>query len=235
MPHTRIITMVTVATLMFLFISKAAAIDTDKLKLSASITLNSGDTNSTTYAWAGHGKWHTGAAQDVFSLEVDTKYSKSSNSPAYNRLKTWWRYEWNSTDATKWHPLFLISTEGDHSLRKVHTVGAIGFAKNYGSGTIEITAGASKDITTSEAWMGDIGVLLSYEKKWGRLKWNINPQGEVSVLGDVRVRGGHMRYNIDTGLDYALSNNLCASYRMSFGNTTDGASRTQLLGLTYRR
>ena len=216
--------------------SVGRAAETEKLKLSLSLTSRSGDgASSTDWAWAGNGKWQWGSAPHLFSLETNSKYTKSDDGARYDRLKTWWRYSWKDVPATSWHPLFLVSTEGDHGLDEVHTLGAFGFARDYGHGAIELTAGASKDLKAHEAWVGDIGVLVSYEKRWGKLKWDLTPQGEMGVVGDVRLRGDRFRYNVDTGLDYDIGGNLRASYRLTFGNTTEDSQRTQFLGITYER
>ncbi len=217
-------------------VSIGNAAETEKLKLSLSLTSKSGGGDSSTdLAWAGNGKWLWGSTPHLFSLETNSKYTKSDDGAKYDRLKTWWRYRWKDVPATSWHPLCLISTEGDHGLDSVHTLGAFGFAKDYGYGTIEVTAGASKDIKLHEAWVGDVGVLVSYERRWGKLQWDLQPQGEMGVLGDVRLRGDRLRYNIDTGLDYDIGGNLRASYRLTFGNTTEESRRTQFLGITYER
>ena len=223
------------AVLCAMLVSVRSAAETEKLKLSLSFVTEGGAKHSSSWAWAGHGKWHSKKNRHLFSLEANSKYTKPSSGSEYNRLKTWWRYSWKDTPATSWHPLFLVSTEGDHGLHKVHTLAAFGFAKDYGPGTLEITGGVSKDLKAHEAWVGDIGILVSYEKRWGRLQWDLQPQGEMGVLGDVRLRGDRLRYNIDTGLGYDIGSNLRLSYRLTFGNTTDESQRTQFLGITYAR
>ncbi len=214
----------------------AGAVETEKLKVTLSLTSKSGDSGSSTdAAWAMDGTWDFTPTPRQFSLQVNSRYTKSDDGAKFDRLKTWWRYLWKDIPETEWRPLFLISTEGDHGIDQLHTLAAFGYRKNYNRGFIELTAGASKDLQTSEAWVGDIGALVSYEKQWGKLSWGLNPQGELGVLGDVRYRDDRFRYNVDTDLGYKIGDRLRATYQLTFGNTTADSRRTQFIGITYER
>lgn len=214
----------------------AHAIDTRDLKIALSLASDdSGDDSESSYSWAMDGTWALQRASQEYSLKIDSDFSRSDDASEFNRLKTWWRYMWKDVPATRWRPLVLISTEGDHGLHQVHTLGAFGYQRKYSWGILEFTAGASKDVKTAESWVGDVGALIDYQQRWGKLTMGVNPSGELGVLGEVRRRADDFRYSVDTNLDYEIGSHLQASYRLHFGNTTKDSRRSQFLGITYRK
>jgi len=93
----------------------------------------------------------------------------------------------------------------------------------------------SKDIQTSESWVGDIGFEVGFEKQIGS-KWKVRtgPKGEYGALGSVRLRDDRFRYSWDVNVDYQASERLGVGYRLWYGNTVPNSDRTQWIGLTYR-
>lgn len=216
--------------------SGASAVETDKLKLSLSITSKAGDGGSSdSYSWAGDGTWSLKEDYRKLSLQTQSRYSKLDDDREYDQLKLWWRYTWLNVPDSKWHPVVVLSSDGDHDFGKVFTLGAFGYRKDYGPGDIELTFGASKDIRTAEAWTGDVGVLFDYAHKTGKLSMGVNPHADYGLLGEVRFRDNRFRYMVDTDLGYDIGDRLKASYRLSWGNTTDDASRIQFFGITYEK
>ncbi len=217
-------------------VSGAEAVDTDRLKLSLSITNESGKSGSSSnYSWAGDGMWSLRDDYRRLSLQTQSRYSRSDDDRKYDQLKTWWRYTWHNVPATKWHPVVLVSTDGDHGFDRLLTLGAFGYRKNYGPGDIEFTLGASKDIRTADTWTGDVGFFFDYAAKTGKLSVGVHPHGDYGVLGEMRFRDNRFRYTIDSDLNYDIGDRLRASYRLSWSNTTKDSNRLHFLGITYEQ
>jgi hypothetical protein len=222
--------------IILLFQSLALAIDTEKLKMSISISdVNGNGNSSTTCAWAGDGTWSVKNQQEKISFQVQSRYSQTDSGKKYDQVKTWLRYTWNETSSKKWQPVIVLSTSGDHDFGEVFTLGAFGYKKNYGEGNIEITTGISKDLRTADKWTGDIGILFDYSTRHGKFSAGVKPQSNYDVLGDVRFRDGRFRYTIDTDLNYDIGDNLCATYKISWSNTTTGTDKIQFIGITYEQ
>lgn len=172
----------------------------------------------------------------TLQFSLDSDYSRS-DSAKLDRLRTGTRLldkEYGKV-LRKWSPVYLIQTEGDHSLDSVHTLVAAGFRQKRRYGFFEATAGASKDIQTGESWVGDIGFEVGFEKQIGS-KWKVRtgPKGEYGALGSVRLRDDRFRYSWDVNVDYRASERLGYGYRLWYGNTVPNSDRTQWIGLTYK-
>lgn len=171
-----------------------------------------------------------------WEFTVNSDYNRSLTKEAeLNRLKTWSRYLLQKRPKEKWNPLIAVSTEGDHGFHRVHALVAVGMRKHWKRGFIELTGGASKDVKTAEAWMGDVGALVQYERKWGRFTWTLTPQSNLGVLGEVRVRPDRLLYTLDTGLAYDVSEHMGIVYKLQLHNTQGEDQRHQFLGISYSR
>ena len=223
--------------LICLVTSAQADWQTNKLQalLSASETKGGGDT-STTLSWSLDGDWSRGMWERTLQFTLDSDYSKS-DSAKLDRLRTGTRLLEKDYGAVlrHWYPVYLIQTEGDHSLDSVHTLLAAGMRQKRRYGFFEVTFGASKDIQTGESWMGDLGFEVGFSKKIGD-KWTVStgPKGEYGALGSMRLRDDRMRYSWDVNVDYAASERLGIGYRLWYGNTVPNSDRTQWLGITYK-
>ncbi len=172
-----------------------------------------------------------------FEFTVDSDYDRSFEGDAedFDRLKTWSRYLIGGDPRADWTPLIVISTEGDHGLDSVQTLGAFGWRKYMGKGFIELTAGVSKDVRTAAPWVGDVGALFSFEQNWGRLSWNVHPEASYGILGETRLRDEQLIYSLSSGLNYAVGEHLGMTYRVQFNNSQGDDRRHQFLGLSYSR
>lgn len=206
-----------------------------QILLSATETKGGGDTN-TTLSWSLDGGWDREMWDRTLQFTLDSDYSKS-DSAKLDRLRTGTRLLDKDYGKVlrEWSPVYLIQTEGDHSLDSVHTLVAAGFRQKRRYGFLEATAGVSKDIQTSESWVGDIGFEVGLEKQIGS-KWKVRtgPKGEYGALGSVRLRDDRFRYSWDVNVDYQASERLGVGYRLWYGNTVPNSDRTQWIGLTYR-
>lgn len=228
---------VLVLTAAFMVTSAHADWETKKLQALLSATETKGEGGgSWTLSWNFDGQWQTPMAGRNLNVTVDSDYSKSDTAKL-DRLRTGFRLldrEYGK-QIRKWHPVYLIQTEGDHSLDSIHTLGAAGYRQKRRYGFVELTAGASKDVTTGESWVGDIGAEVGYERNLGpKWKFRTGPTGEYGALGSVRLRDDRFRYSWDVSLDYQASKKLGLGYRMWYGNTVPGSRRTQWIGLTYK-
>lgn len=208
---------------------------TDNLRATLSLTERSSDRgDSTDYAWAFGGSWSDLWGPHLASLTVQSDYSHSSNGSEYDRLKTWWRYTLKTPRPGRWTPLLVISTEGPHDCQQLQTLGAFAMRRAFTGGFLELSAGASKDVRTAEAWTGDLGALISFNRRWGKFGWSVRPQGNLGALGEARLRSDRFLYTLDTTLDYSLSSNFGVTYRLQAGNTLVDAHHIEFLGLTYK-
>jgi len=207
----------------------------DKFEIGLSIAENQGDAGtSRNYSWNFDGIWTRHHPGRLFSITVDSDYSKADDGGSkVDRLKTWLRRIYQHRPATQWNPLITISTEGDHGCDTVLTLVAGGIRKEFARGFIEFTGGASKDVRSPECWAADIGTLLSYRRQWGRMGLTVNPETSYGMLGEFRVRRKRLRYTFDVSLDYSLGGKLAATYRLHRNNFTGTSQRHQYLGLTY--
>ena len=209
---------------------------TDDLKATVSLISKASDQGACSdYAWSLDGAWSDRWGAHDVTLTVDSDYSRGDDSPKYDRLKTWWRYSLKDQPATKWTPLVLVSTEGDHRADQLQTVAALGLRKSNPHGFVELSLGASKDVRTADPWTGDLGLTVGYERRFGNLGWSLKPQGAFGALGEARLRPDRFLYTMDTSLDYRLTNKMALSYRLQWGNTLADAQRMQFLGLTLTR
>jgi len=174
--------------------------------------------------------------QSRWEFTVDSDYNRSVTGEAeFNRLKTWARYLMQKRPREKWNPLIALSTEGDHGFHSVHTLIALGARRYWKRGFIELTGGVSKDIKQHEEWVGDVGALVQYERQWGRFTWTLTPQGNLGVLGEVRLRPDRLLYTLDTGLVYDVGKHLGIGYKLQLNNTQGEDERHQLLGISYSK
>ncbi|MFQ6097952.1 MAG: hypothetical protein ACE5O2_09530, partial [Armatimonadota bacterium] len=164
---------------------------TEKFQALLSATETESDGNSElTVAWNLDAEWRRPGKKALLSITVDSDYSRSSRSKL-DRLRTGFRLmdDDYGKKRGKWYPVFLLQTEGDHAGESIHTLAAAGYRQKIKYGFIEITLGASKDIRADEAWVGDIGTQIGYERQWGKWKVSTGPKGEFGTVGDVRLRG----------------------------------------------
>lgn len=174
--------------------------------------------------------------QTRWEFVLDSDYHRSlTGQTELNRLKTWSRYMLQKRPREQWNPLIAISTEGDHSFESVHTLIALGARKHWSQGFIELTAGASKDVKTAADWVGDVGALVQHQRRWGRFTWTLTPQGNLGVLGEVRLRPDRLLYTLDSGLVYDVGRHLGIAYRLQLSNTLGEDQRHQFLGLSYSK
>lgn len=208
---------------------------TDNLRATLSLTEKASDSgDSTDYAWSFSGAWSDTWGSSVASLTTQSDFSRASDGSEYDRLKTWWRYTLKAPSPGHWTPLVMVSTEGPHSCEQLYTLGAFALRRDFTGGFLELSAGASKDVRTADQWTGDIGALVNFSRRWGKLGWSLRPQGNMGALGEARLRGDRFLYTIDTTLDYRLSSNFCLTYRLQQGNTLVDAHHIEFVGLTYQ-
>ncbi len=207
----------------------------DKFEIGFSIAESKGDSGSSRdYSWNFDGLWTRHHPTRLFSITVDSDYSKAENGGSeVDRLKTWLRRIYQNRPAEQWNPVVTISTEGDHDCDTVLTLVAGGMRKEFPRGFLELTAGASKDVRSAESWAGDIGALFQYQRQWGRLGLTVNPETSYGMLGEFRLRRKRLRYTFDTSLDYSLGKKLSLTYRLHRNNFKGTSQRHQYLGLTY--
>jgi len=234
----RLFTFIGVAGICALTVTGAVAEDwtQDQFEISASIAESAGEgRTSRDYSWSFDGVWPRHKQDRLFSITVDSDYSKLSGGGAkVDRLKTWLRRIYQNKPATEWNPVITLSTEGDHGLDTVLTLLAGGMRREFEWGFLEITGGGSKDIRTNESWAADVGALFSYHQDWKRLRMTVTPQTNYGVLGEFRLRKQRLRYSFDVNLDYHLSGRLGLTYRIHGNNFEDASQRRQYLGLTYK-
>ena len=208
----------------------------DKFEISASISENeSAGGSSRDYSWSFDGLWARHGQDRLFSITVDSDYSRQDTAGTkVDRLKTWFRRIYQDRPATEWNPVITLSTEGDHSFDRVLTLLAGGMRREFSGGFVEFTGGASKDVRSSEGWAADVGALFQYHRDWKRLGLSINPETSYDVLGEFRVRRKRLRYTFDVSLDYTLTGKLGITYRLHRNNFTGSSQRRQYLGLMYK-
>ncbi len=172
-----------------------------------------------------------------WEFTVASDYNRSISGEAkLDRLKTWSRYLMLKRPKERWNPLISISTDGDHAFHRVQTLVALGVRKHWKDGFIEVSGGVSKDIKNSEdEWVGDVGALVQYERRWGRFTWTLSPQGNLGVLGEVRYRPNRLLYTLDTGLVYDVGRHMGVAYKVQLNNSGGDDQRHQFLGLSYSK
>jgi hypothetical protein len=203
-----------------------------KVLLSAS-EARSEDEGVWTYAWAMDAEFQRG----ILNFTMDSDYSKTED-VRLDRLKTAFRFMDKNygKDRYRWYPLVLIQTEGDHDGDSIHTLTSTGVRQQRRYGYIEVTGGASKDMKTSDPWVGDIGCQVMYDRQLGpKWRFKTGPRTEVGILGNVRLRPDQVRYSWDAALDYQMTNNFGIGYQLWVGNTVPGSERTQWLGVTFQK
>lgn len=207
----------------------------DKFQVGLSITENKSEGDSLRdFSWNFDGLWTRHGRGKLFSITIDSDYSKATRGGArLDRLKTWLRRIYQNRPPERWNPVITVTTEGDHDLGTVLTLVAGGMRKEFARGFVELTGGASKDVRTSEGWAGDIGALFQYRQAWGRVGLTVNPETSYAALGEFRLRKDRLRYTFDVSLDYSLAEKLSVTYRVHRNNSTGISQRRQYLGLTY--
>ncbi len=208
----------------------------DQFEVSASISENEGAGGSSRdYSWSFDGLWARHRQDRLFSITVDSDYSRQDTAGTkVDRLKTWFRHIYQDRPATEWNPVITLSTEGDHGFDSVLTLLAGGVRREFPRGFVELTGGGSKDVRSSEGWAADVGVLFHYHRSWKRLGLTVNPETSYGMLGEFRVRKERLRYTFDVSLDYTLTGKLGITYRLHRNNFTGSSQRRQYLGLTYK-
>ena len=167
-------------------------------------------------------------------LTIDSDFDRSlTEQDEYDRLKTWVRYLFRERPADEWNPLIAVSTEGDHDFDQVQTLVAVGLRRHFGDGFVEVTGGASKDLSTGDDWVGDVGALVQFERTWERLTWTLNPEVNYGLLGELRFRENRALYSLSSGLSYRLTGDLGIAYRLELNNTLGDDRRHQFLGISY--
>ncbi len=230
--------LLTILTLTVLLTTLAAHADLRTQKLSALLSATetkSDDGGAWTVAWNLDGEWLKPGKRKALTITADSDYSRSE-SKKLDRLRLGFR--WLDGDygevLRKWHPVYLVQTEGDHGGDSIHTLVAAGYRQKRRHGFIELTAGFSKDVRSSaQEWVGDIGTQFGYERELGKWKISTGPKGEMGAIGDVRLRGDRLRWSWDAAVDYRATEALGLGYRLWYGNTVPNARRTQWIGLTY--
>jgi len=214
----------------------AGDFQTKKLSAVFSASETAGQGGSTwTINWNLDAEWVRSGESSTLSISLDSDYSKSPTSQV-DRLRTAFRVLGNDygKELRRWYPVYLVQTEGDHSLRSVHTIVAVGYRQQRRHGFLELTLGASKDVRTARPWVGDIGVELAYDKPLNE-KWVVGTRvkGEFAAIGKVGLRPHRTRYSWDLSLDYKASEKLGLGYRLWLGNTVPNSYRSQWIGITY--
>ncbi len=180
------------------------------------------------------GVWADEWERARLELTIDSDYDHSlTEQDEYDRLKTWVRYLFRERPKYAWNPLIAVSTEGDHDFDQIQTLVALGLRKHFGDGFIEVTAGGSKDLTTGDDWVGDVGALVQFERDWGRFTWTVSPEVSYGLLGELRFRQNRMLYSFSSGLSYRLTGDLGLAYRLQLNNTLGDDRRHQFLGISY--
>ena len=217
--------------------SACAEWETERLDIAASLREDHRNGESETdWAMSVDGVLARDAGGNRWEFTVDSDYDRSiSGDTEFNRLKTWTRYLLQNRPRERWNPLIAVSTEGDHAFHSVQTLVALGVRKHWKQGFIELTGGASKDVKTAEEWVGDVGALVQYQKQWGRFTWTMTPQGNLGVLGEVRLRPDRLLYTLDTGLVYDIGTHLGVSYKLQLSNSQGDDQRHQFLGVSYHK
>ncbi len=227
-----------VGLLLTLSLSTAFAFDieTEKIDIVLSAAERAGGGSSEwTVSWNLDGQFGTPLLGKALAITVDSDYSRGDTS-TLDRLKTGFRLLPENYEEKKrhWVPVYLLQTEGDHGIDSLHTLLATGLRQQRTYGFVEFTGGASRDVQTSQPWVGDIGATFGYEKQIGK-KWKVStgPKGEVGAIGEIRGTRDRFRYSWDVAVDYKASEKLGLGYRFWTGNTVPDARRTQWLGLTF--
>ncbi len=230
--------LLTILTLTIILTPLAAHADLRTQKLSALFSATetkSDDGGAWTIAWNLDGEWLRPGKRKALTITADSDYSRSETK-TLDRLRLGFR--WLDGDygevLRKWHPVYLVQTEGDHGGDSIHTLVAAGYRQKRRHGFIELTAGFSKDVRSStQEWVGDIGTQFGYERELGKWKIRTGPKGEMGAIGDVRLRGDRLRWSWDAAVDYRATEALGVGYRLWYGNTVPNATRTQWIGITY--
>ncbi len=212
-----------------------AELRVERLGLVANVTEEHvGGESEYDFAVALDGVWASEWEGARLELTIDSDYDHSlTEQDEYDRLKTWVRYLFRDRPADRWNPLVVVSTEGDHDFDQVQTLIAGGLRRHFGEGFVEVTCGASKDLTTGDDWVGDVGALVQFEKSWERLTWTINPEVNYGLLGELRFRENRMLYSLSSGLSYRLTGDLGIAYRLELNNARGDDRRHQFLGISY--
>lgn len=213
----------------------AWAVRTEKLNVVANLTEERVQ-NESEYdlSAAVEGVWAQDQPGVRWEFTLNSDYDRSLTAEEeYDRLKMWLRYLIQQRPKTKWNPLIVISTEGDHDFGKVNTLVAAGYRKHFEWGFVELTGGASKDIQTGDDWVGDVGGLVQVERGFGRFTWTVNPEVSYGLLGEVRFRENRTIYSLSSGLRYDVGRGLGAAYRLRLNNSQGDDRRHQFLGVSY--
>ena len=203
--------------------------------LSATETRGADDGNWS-FTWSFDGAWRALTDSNRLDVTLNSNYARSERA-RLDRLRTGFRWldKDYGEDKGRWYPVYLLQTEGDHSINSLHTLVAAGFRQEHGYGYLEVTAGASRDVRAADTWTGDVGLEFSYEREiLDRWTVRTGPKAEYGALGSARLRGDRIRYSWDFNLTYQATDRLGIGYRLWTGNTVPNSDRTQWIGLTYR-
>jgi hypothetical protein len=213
----------------------AAGFETKKLGVLISANERRGETSEWTYAWALDGQWERKGQQHVVAIALDSDYGRSDTSTT-DRLLTSLRLIGNRDIKTsRWRPVMLAQTEGDHSFESALLLLALGVRQDYRYGFIEFTGGASRDIGGADDWSGDVGLAFAYARNLSeRWKVRTGPKAQYGTLGELRLRDDRLRYSWDLNLDYQIHEKCSLGYRLWVGNTVPGTERTQWVGVNFK-
>lgn len=219
------------STLLLLACVAAWPADLKRLDITLGIReTQSGDSHSSSYNWSLDALVEQPTDDWLYSLTVDSDYTGGDTE--LDLLRTWWRVM--PAKQREWTPVFLISTEGDHSCERMMTLGALGVRHPLPGGFLEFTAGFSKDVRTADDWEGDLGLLIDIREEWGRFSAGIKPQGKLYSTDQVRFRDGEFRYSVDFNASYRLDEHMGIGYHLLRSNLTGTTQSDQFVGITYR-
>jgi hypothetical protein len=219
--------------LLILMLSSVANAQVQLDKLNATLgwfSNDNGTSNSQYMKWACDGILSEKTELLTYSLTVDSDLSVGDVD--FDILRTWWRVV--PTKSKQWKPIFVLNTEGDHSVERLSTTISVGVRRVIPNGFIELTVGANKDIRTADNWQSDIGLLVDYQKRFGNFGINIRPNG-LYGNGEAHLRNGRMIYILDTTLGYHFDKHFSLNYILNYNNTMGYNVSNTFIGLGYTK
>ncbi len=216
----------------------STSVETKKLNMFICMNEAKGDArDDLTVAGSLDGQWKYPFTKSYLETCIKSEYSVGATARV-DHLRTDWRLFANGygKDVTRWYPLLIVQTEGDHSLNNVNTLLGFGYRRQHPHGYLEFSGGFSKDVQHAGPWIGDIGMELAYEQKFcDHWKLKTGPKAGLGALGQIRLNEQAYRYSWDFALDYEINKEFGIGYHLWVGNTVPNSQRTQWLGVTYTR
>jgi hypothetical protein len=231
--HLRILLLLALAVVAL--VAQADGLETRKFSVLTSASSTTSDSGTVwNYGWNATGQWQTMTKKDTLQLDVNSNYRRDTKVRADNVRIGLRLMPRAKVKVGKWQPVYLAQSEGDHRFNKALFLFAYGARATYKQGYLELTAGASKDLSNAGPFKFDIGLQASLSRQVSpKLKVGTGPKVNFASEGEFRLRDKEKRYSWDFNADYKLSDTMTLSYRLTGGNTDPRNKGSQMIGLRY--